>query len=1046
MSNLVIEVRDSTAEIVIKSSVDLSTMSESEKEELKHFPCSPHVPVYLDYLQSSHFNSEAWTIVGPTGYTQVSPQKTTTSFVFKFELPGKYVATLTASYTAPSNQSQASNWTEQKVFKFIVKEKAPFYNQLPDLDFISELLPSVYSLVDNLNFVKSIWSGAGSLVAQEILSSVEIDQSKAIQSFPDYYQKKWIEFHPQILLEDLDFKSFFLVKPMKDTNIVVFSESAAISPSDFSIFSQITLKNTLDFTVKDYNSLNIVDPTPNLNQRVFSVSEGPETGFTFRVESVEKSSVTISPKLPATLLVDDPVKSEAASQLGSSGLIVVLTNNSSGAEYLRTLSSVSRSSEKLILNETVPAGVYTVEIHSVVKSFSSFEDLGVSEGDRLVVDINRGEASTASIPVEIYKVLGNSAAIRVETSSGLSFSDPAIFVMLNNLNYSGAFIDEDFTLSFVELEEVLSDGEIVPVLSEAETFYEMLKYPKEALSFDIFKETSIRVGEVFRGTIQPRYILRGSKIPKPEHLRSVTELRNFIQPQNEFIEDGFVKSVDSEGSVFIKANKSVTLLEGVDFTIDPSSDFITLQGFSYENPPPKNLWSPLSLINNIDQLEKNFAKAANLTYAEYVSLTSTLMYRKILEGLMYSYCQGPTIESIEIGLHLLLDIPIVTEESIILVIGEPVGEEIYYQVSTRRSQETRSIFLPRRDYVNPIFNAKGINRFTKDLIEVGDIVPAFTPLSQFIKLEDNIGNSVLPTEIHTWKALVDASVVDTALIPKTKKYLDSIKPAYTKFDFIFILFLVDFVYITVEAVSQHLHYIFLDTIGPYQSERSMDSWAHGAILRRFDSASYSLRTYSYGRGLQVTQTNLVDPNANPDYHNPFLASDTEIVRPTFGSSPIETGGMDSVVAGDFLVLTTGINQGVYTIDIVNSNGTWTVSPATNEKDSDAVADLDFVEFYVVRLDNNASTDSDDDWEDLSPLDVPSIDMNFGNNTVSGTAGTLTHSSLASGQTFEMLNVRPDDIIIIDSVEHTILSVSSSSITIQNQDTFTNKQFVIRRFL
>lgn len=1042
-TNIKIEVRDSVPEKVYVSELDLADLSESELSDLEHFPCAPHVPVYLDYGQSSKFTSHSWTITGPSGYTQSSPQKTTTSFVFKFVLPGKYKAVLTAAYSDTSNP--ANNWSEQATFRFIVKEKVPYFEKFPDMDFIQELLPSFYSLVGNTGFLKNIWSSAGSLVAQELLSSIEIDQCKSINTFPDYFQKKWAEYHPEMSLEDIDFRSFYLLKPIKDSNVVIPSSSTVITPSDFSLFSQVTSANRTDFTVKDYNSLTIQNPTASLQSQVFKISSGPETGFTFRIETINKSSVTISPKLPGTLAVDTIVNAEASSQVGTSGLIVLFTENSTGVEHLRVLTSVLKSQEQLVVSSPVPSGTYTVEIMSILKSFSSLEEKGVSPGDRLLIDVFRGETASATIPVEIYKVLGNTAALRVELSPGLSFSDAALFLLFTNLNYPGSSIDSSGVLEFSQEQEVLTTGEIVDVLSEAETLYESLKYPPEALNFEIFETTVLNIGDIFSGRIRPKYIVRNTKVPKPESLSSLPELRDHLKKQVEFLEDGFVKSVDSEGSVFIKPHKSMTLLEGVDFTLD-DEDFIQLNGFNYSNPAPRKLWAPLSLYSTETKLENSFAKAGDLTFLEYQELTSTLSYRQVLQGLMYSYSEGPTLESVEIGLHLLLDIPIVTEPSIVQIMAQEVNSQHHYRVLNQRTLEVRDMFLPKREYTDPRFSERGINRITKDLIEEGDLVPQFSPLVQFIKVDDNIGNSKRPQDIHRWTALVDASVVATKLIPKTKRYLDSIKPAHTTLDFVFVLFLVDTVEISIANIELDLKYIFLDTIGPYQSERSVDSWAHGAILRRFDSASYTLRTYSYGRGLQVTQTNLVDPNANPEYHNPFLSSDTEIRHPLFGTSDIDTDSSDSVQAGDFLVLTTGINQGVYEIDTVHSNGTWSVSPATDETDSDAVADLDYVDFYVVRLDSNSTTDSDDDWEELSPQDVPSFDMNFGSATVSGSSGTLTHSALASGSTFEVLNVRAGDIIIIDSVEHDIISVSGSSITIQNQDTFTSKQFVIRRFL
>lgn len=1040
---LVLSVRGSEPRVVIKSSVDLSELSQSEIEALKHFPVSRNIPLYLDYGQSYPFDTYSWTITGPSGYSQISPEKTSTSFIFKFKLVGKYIATITASYTDP--QDPTNNWSEQETIRILVEEKVPYFDQLPNLDFIEEFLPSFYRLVDNLQFVKTIWSSAGSLLAQELLTAIEVDQSKSIETFPDVYQRKWVEYHPEIVPEEFEFKSFYLIKPIKDPSIVVSQESQVVYPSSWDLFSQITSKKTLQFSVKDYNSLNISKPSASISRRVFNISSGNATGFTFRVEQVSKDSVAIAPKLPSTLSKGDVFTAEASSSISASELIITFTENTTKVQYVRLITGFERYDESIILDSSLPPGTYTAEVHSVIKSFKPFEEFGISAGDRLIVEITRQGFAKATLPVEVYKVRNNSAAIRVELDTGLSFSDTAIFFLLSNLGYVGAVLNNNSEIEFPIIEEVTLDGELVEIASEASTFYELLKYPPEALGFDIFLDTKIILGDLFIGTIEPKYLVRNTKIPKPNNLSSVGELRNFISEKEEFIEDGFVKSVTSEGEVFIKSGKSIKLLQGADFEID-DTDFISLIGFSYSDPAPRKLWSPLSLFSADYKLEENFSKCAGLTYQEYLNLTSTLSYKEMLQGLMFAYSEGATLQSVELGLHLLLDIPIVTEESLVEVIGSPIGDELHYRVLNSKTLAPRDIFLPKREYIDSRFDEIGINRTTENFIEVGDIIPPYTPLSQFVKVEDNIGGSTKVDQLHKWKALVDISVLDSTLIPKTKNFLNNIKPAYTYVDFVFLLFLVDNVSLTDTSVELDLHYFLLDTIGPYQSERSVDSWAHSAILRRFDSASYTLRTYSYGRGLQVIQTNLVDPNANPEYYNPFLSTHTEIRHPLFGTSSIDTDSTDSVQVGDFLVLTTGINQGVYEIGTIHSNGTWSVSPATEETDSDATPDPDYVDFYVVRLDNNAATDSDDNWEELSPLDVPSFDMNFGSATVSGSLGTLTHSSLASGTTFEVLNVRPGDIIIVDSVEYDIISVSGSNITIQNQDTFTNKQFVIRRFL
>lgn len=1037
MSNLVLEVRGSEPELIVPNYSQVSDYTDTQLEELRMYRASKRVPVYVDYLQSSEFTSYSWTISGPSGYTQISPQKTTTSFVFVFDVLGKYTATITAS-------NPSEGWSESVTLRFLVSQAQPFSSKFPDMDFMYDLLPDIYSWSSNTKFLSTVWSTAASLVAQELTSLVEVDQTKSLQNYPDFFQRKWIQANPQ--LDEFGFRNFLFLKPITDSGVVASAGSLVITPNNPSKYSQLFTKKRFTFKVKDYNSLEINSPPSYLLGAILKVDQGSATGFTFKVESLQNNSITVTPRLPASLSEGSTLQASSSTLLNSKGLLLIATDTA-GTSLVRSITNILPSSQTLEINEPLPAGSYDIEIHSIMRSTLNLEDLGVSEGDKLVVEISRQDYVKTQLPLEVYKVQGNVAAIRTELSDGTSFTDLEVFLALNDLKYPGVFLNSDYSISFQDQVYVTTEGVAVAEMTDAEAVYSVMsQYPEELLLYEVFPTTQISIGTVFQGTISPKYIVRNTKIPNLDDMVTCNSLQNYFEDYQEYVEDGLVKRVTAEGDVFIQQNPSMTLHYGADYEI--IDGFIQFLNFSYRSPAPRQLWGSLALFSTDSRLENSFGKAAKLSLTEYESLTSTLSYKEVVNGLLFSYCNGATLRSVEIGLHLLLDIPIVTSRSQVLALAEPVGEELLYQVVDLEDLSTRNIFLPRREYVSPEFSPISVNRETGDYIEVGDALPAFSPLSQFIKVEDNVGRSEHPSEVHKWTAIVDVSVVDSSLIPKTKQYLDEIRPVYTKLDFVFVLFLVDLIAVQEGSFGLDLSFYLIDNIGPYQSYSATDSSHLGAILRRFDSPSWSVQSYSYGRGLEILSSTKVDPNADPNFFNPYLAEHTEIIHEIFGSSPIETNSEDSVLVGDVLVIATGLSQGIYSIDSINQDGTWDVSPVAGENLTTPIPDREYHSYYVMRLDTATNSDSDDTWEEVLPQDIPYLDMDFGSNTISGSSGTLTQdeTGFANSSTFEVLNVRSGDIIIIDSVEHDILTVSGNSITIADQSTFGASTYTIRRFL
>ena len=103
--------------------------------------------------------------------------------------------------------------------------------------------------------------------------------------------------------------------------------------------------------------------------------------------------------------------------------------------------------------------------------------------------------------------MGKTAAISVGTSSPFTFTDIDIYFFLKNLNYSGAQLTNDGALEFLRKKlGVDENGNDIYELSPAEIFYELLKYPPEALGFEVFSTSEISIGNAFAGKILPKFI------------------------------------------------------------------------------------------------------------------------------------------------------------------------------------------------------------------------------------------------------------------------------------------------------------------------------------------------------------------------------------------------------------------------------------------------------------------------------------------------------------------------------------------------------------
>jgi hypothetical protein len=240
-----------------------------------------------------------------------------------------------------------------------------------------------------------------------------------------------------------------------------------------------------------------------------------------------------------------------------------------GGQTFRVVRSVIDNSTgdpmtRITLDGTIAAGSTALNWripHTLVSSTQDFDASGVAPGDVLLVDVvHEASQSAVEIPVQVIGVSGSSLGFVLtdgDTSPGLVPALPSKFL---------SKLADGFGLTQVVdgvNGDIFLSGLAKRMFDEAAS----IKFQRTYWNIDLTTSSSISVGDL-SFFLKPKTILRNSKIPVDETLKSVPLLQEYVAQPTVSEANGKLTIVSKDGFEKEVPRRPVVLTENIDYIID----------------------------------------------------------------------------------------------------------------------------------------------------------------------------------------------------------------------------------------------------------------------------------------------------------------------------------------------------------------------------------------------------------------------------------------------------------------------------------------------
>lgn len=282
---------------------------------------------------------------------------------------------------------------------------------------------------------------------------------------------------------------------------------------------------------------------------------------------------------------------------------------------------------------------------------------------------------------------------------------------------------------------------------------------------------------------------RLSKLPIPNETDSIPWLQSTIKnpPTTDLMQENRDYTlVDLEGSRYIE------------FTTPYSSSVL----------PEETLWAEYTFFNNNRAIEDNFGHEVGLLESNPIVQTLDFDYLSAVQGLLYTYLFGPTVENLRKGIQIFCGLPFAAEA------GKVVRLEPDFTTSTGRITIQGTGTSGEAGLLRTYFYKKKLglakNPDTNVEYAVGDIVEIFAPLSKGVEVVDWLIDAVWfkkvgITEIEKYflfQVGIDADVLEDTtkvveLLTEVIAFVRKVKPVYVDV----VTVLQKFLYDTISVVD-----------------------------------------------------------------------------------------------------------------------------------------------------------------------------------------------------------------------------------------------------
>lgn len=390
----------------------------------------------------------------------------------------------------------------------------------------------------------------------------------------------------------------------------------------------------------------------------------------------------------------------------------------------------------------VPHLLHTPEI--------DLEDLGVSAGDVLVLEISRKDTGlSAELQAQVVGVVDNRLGFEFDLAAleldAVSPVDHALFRQLVQ-----------------DLHVVHASASDVDIAAVAEAFIQLIPTGVNLAQ---------RPWSEFQFQVRAKEVIHNSSLRIDERYVSIPTLQ-----------------------FDIRTDPEVVYLENTDYSI--SDGYLVFRSglFTLLSTSPEELWAEQSHVDNSETVENNFGRIVGLRRSDLAARATRAPYLAAVKGLWYALMQGPSVANLRLALQILMGLPFSEARGVIIAITPNfTTDSASNSISRLLVEDVDAHDRPtgtRRFYFYPEAVGLETNPNTGATYAVDDIVEAFTPLSLGVEVNDWINTpdwwvrALVGEEVkkyHSFRAQIDTQtgVFNENDLVFSIQFLRSIRPIYT---------------------------------------------------------------------------------------------------------------------------------------------------------------------------------------------------------------------------------------------------------------------------
>ena len=678
----------------------------------------------------------------------------------------------------------------------------PVYDTAMDSSFIWNVLPSFYQLMEDRELFEVVWSGMMQTVGADLLNLWQIDYAKSLNTVPRLGQRRWVEFD---FYRDVDFTEDPALARVGIPDIFTYDSDAELlraSPVNRARHDRnvVQLAGAVDEETSLAWSVELtVDSCQALGAVLFGYfpSDSNRMVNTLAVGLLGDESAADTPR---PFIVHTGPSSSVAGAVSGNSISVGVEYRLSATYTANTGVCVLRVVELRNQKLTSSTGYTLNDLATVFTNVFrddavNFDTAGVVAGD--ILSVFGGEFEILSVDGFQLTVKPIGLAVDVDATTYEILGEVEVDSVSLNLAADApnpVFTADQFGISSFDTRGAAGTF----IASPSQT-----RRRSMSLTTDAWRFVDPTVGEV---------------------IFSLPRLQDTITDPTELLHEG--------------TDFSVVVREGN--TLDAATSTIRLQ-----EPPLVTYWAEYVGYEE-SYIRDNFG--VNVGIEDF----SSDSYKAAVRGLYYAYFQGPTLDAIRTGVHILIGLPIAEEAGVVEAINPDFSGTLGL------------VTVNGEGYTYP--------KLVGTSLSVSDEVRQFEPLSDGVEVQDYLSD---PTwfvnkagfnemqKYHSFQVSLNLDAFDVGTLAQAAAFVEEIKPTWKKAFFLVFKALQDEVEIADEILLAATLRLFDSICEPplvvsYDDnifEGSEADWAYDQGAVDWDSTTPSMRGTGTDMAGYVTLTN-----------------------------------------------------------------------------------------------------------------------------------------------------------------------------------------------